>query len=67
MNIEGMHCNACVNRVTKALENVQGAKVNTVTIGLARVSYDPEKTGPHALLAAVNDIGFKASQGEQKG
>lgn len=67
MKIDGMHCNACVNRVTKALEKVDGVTVNTVTIGLARVSYDPGKTAPQALLSAVNTMGFTASHGEQKG
>ena len=67
IKIDGMHCNSCVNRVTKALEKVDGVTVNTVVIGLARVSYDPEKTAPHHLLAAVNNIGFTASHGEHKG
>ncbi|MCC7498171.1 MAG: heavy-metal-associated domain-containing protein [Bryobacterales bacterium] len=64
MKIGGMHCNSCINRVTKALEKVDGVKVNTVTIGLARVSYDPAKTHPQSLLDAVNNIGFTATHGE---
>ncbi len=67
MKIDGMHCDSCVNRVTRALEKVEGVKVNTVVIGLARVSYDPEKTVPQSLLEAVNKIGFTASHGEHKG
>lgn len=67
IKIDGMHCNACVNRVTKALEKVNGVKVNTVAIGQARVAYDPARIGPEALLDAINSIGFTAARDEQQG
>jgi copper chaperone len=40
LNIEGMHCGACVRRVTQALERIPGAEVIEVRIGAARVKTD---------------------------
>lgn len=37
LNIDGMHCGACVRRVTQALERIPGAEVLEVRIGAARV------------------------------
>ena len=39
--IEGMHCDACVRRVRKAIEKVAGAHVEDVQIGSAVISIDP--------------------------
>jgi copper chaperone len=38
--IDGMHCQACVARVRKALEKVDGARVDRVDVGSAEVSVD---------------------------
>lgn len=67
IKIDGMHCNACVNRVTKALEKIGGVKVNSVVVGQAQVAYDPARTDPNSLLDAVNAIGFSASRDAQQG
>lgn len=63
LKINGMHCNSCVNRVTRVLEKLDGVRVKAVTIGMANVAYDPEKTGPAVLVSAVNAVGFQASEG----
>ncbi|MBI5084822.1 MAG: heavy-metal-associated domain-containing protein [Acidobacteria bacterium] len=60
--IEGMHCGACVNRVTNALQQVDGVQVQRVEVGSAEVTYDPGKTAPAAIAGAVNRIGFKARE-----
>ena len=63
MNIEGMTCNGCVNTVTKALKaipGVQDAKVN-FEVGSAEVSYDPARTSTEAMVAAVGEAGYTAS------
>lgn len=37
LNIEGMHCSACVRRVRAALATVPGASVQDVKVGQATV------------------------------
>ena len=54
--IEGMHCEACVQRVRKALEKA-GAHVESVQIGSAVVTIGGERE--EAALAAVRDAGYE--------
>ena len=61
LQIQGMHCGACVRRVNAALEKVGGVKVNSVEVGSARVSIDPQQVRPEQLVEAVNRIGFQAT------
>ena len=56
LNIEGMHCGACVRRVTQALERIQGAEVVEVRIGAARVKTDD----PAQAVAALAKSGYTA-------
>ena len=56
--IEGMHCGACVRRVTSALQGVDGVQVSSVEIGLAKITFDAEKTSAKEISAAVDRIGF---------
>jgi copper chaperone len=56
LNIEGMHCGACVRRVTQALTRVPGTVVDEVRIGAARVQ--SENLAP--LLAALTKAGYTA-------
>lgn len=37
IKVDGMHCQACVRRVQKALEKVSGAEVLEVAVGSVRV------------------------------
>ncbi len=60
LSIEGMHCGACVRRVTAALEKLDGVKVENVEVGTARVLYDPQSASPDKIRDAVNRIGFEA-------
>ena len=41
LSIDGMHCDTCVQRVTKALGSLSGVRVNTVSVGEARVLAEP--------------------------
>lgn len=61
LSIQGMHCGACVRRVTAALNNVPGVRVNNVEIGSAKLEFDSGATPVSQIVAAVNDIGFTAS------
>jgi copper chaperone len=56
LNIEGMHCDACVRRVGRALHSVLGTVVEEVRIGTARVQ--AEEIAP--LLAALTKAGYTA-------
>ena len=56
--IEGMHCQACVRRVQKAIEKVEGAQVEAVEVGSATVQTRPELEA--AVLDAVREAGYPA-------
>ena len=57
--IDGMHCGACVRRVSQALEATPGLNVAEVRLGAARVSAE-ELPSVDAAIAAVVKLGFKA-------
>ena len=61
LTIEGMHCGACVRRVTNALTAVPGVRIESVDVGSAKVEYDPATASADQIAAAVDKIGFKAS------
>jgi copper chaperone len=52
LNIEGMHCGACVRRVTQALTRVPGTEVLEVRIGAARLKAGDSKLAIAALAKA---------------
>jgi copper chaperone len=60
LSIEGMHCGACVRRVTTALEAVPGVQLGAVEVGSAKLAFDPEEATAQEIAAAVNGIGFPA-------
>jgi copper chaperone len=61
LSIEGMHCGACVRRVTDALQKVDGVEVDSVEVGSAKLAFNPEETTADQIAAAVNRIGFPAN------
>lgn len=60
--ITGMHCGACVRRVTVALEKIQGVQIGAVEIGSARLEYDPAQADPTLIMASIEKIGFSAAK-----
>ena len=56
--IDGMHCEACVKRVRKAIEKVGGARVESVEVGSAAVAVGP--AGETAVLEAIRQAGYEA-------
>ena len=60
LSIEGMHCGACVRRVTTALEAVPGVQLGAVEVGSAKLAFDPEEATAQEIACAVNGIGFPA-------
>lgn len=60
LRIEGMHCGACVRRVSQALESAQGIHVEEVRIGAARVSSGENPPPVETALAALEKAGYTA-------
>jgi copper chaperone CopZ len=60
LSIEGMHCGACVRRVTTVLQGVKGVDVGSVEVGSAQIAFDPNQASADEIAAAVNRIGFSA-------
>ena len=63
LKIDGMHCMACVKRVTAALEKIPGVRVDAVEVGSARVGYNPSQATTEQITAAIGKIGFNAQVG----
>jgi copper chaperone len=60
--IDGMHCDACVQRVRKAVVKVEGARVDSIEVGSAVVSVDPKRED--AVLEAVRKAGYEPRKSE---
>lgn len=61
LNIKGMRCASCVNRIEKALlKNSIEAEVNLAT-EKARIKFDSSKLSPEKIIHLISDIGFEAS------
>ena len=56
LNIEGMHCGACLRRVTQALERTPGTEVVEVRVGAARIQTDD----PGPAIASIAKAGYTA-------
>ncbi|HYA86659.1 MAG TPA: copper ion binding protein [Nitrospirota bacterium] len=61
LKIQGMTCNHCVMRVSKALKAVTGVQDAKVDLQKAEaaVTFDESKVAPEKLSAAVVDAGYK--------
>jgi copper chaperone len=60
LRIEGMHCGACVRRVSQALEAATGIQVEEVRIGAARLSSSEDPPPVQTALAALQSAGYTA-------
>lgn len=63
LNIKGMTCASCVNRVEKALKKGDGVAQASVNLATekARVTFDDKKLNPAALISLVEKAGYEAS------
>jgi len=62
VSVEGLSCVTCEIPVRHALRKIDGVKsvqVNAAT-KTAVVDYDPGKTDPAQLIAAINSTGYRA-------
>lgn len=59
--VNGMMCGSCESAVSKAVTKVDGVKSVDADSGSgeAVVSYDPTKTSPEKITAAINTTKFK--------
>lgn len=60
LSIEGMHCGACVGRVTSVLKGIEGVEVGVVEVGSASAKFDSAKVSAEAIATAIDRIGFSA-------
>ena len=57
INVPGMHCVKCVERITKALEN-EGIKA---AVSLENKTVTVNDTDARSAAEAIDDIGFECS------
>ncbi len=60
LQIDGMHCGACVRRVSQALESTPGVVVKEVRLGEARLSSNEEPAAVDLAIAAIAKAGYTA-------
>ncbi len=59
LRIDGMHCGACVRRVSQALAT-EGLTVKEVRLGAARVDSDQDPPPVDRALAVIQKAGYSA-------
>jgi len=60
LRIDGMHCGACVRRVTQALNATGNIEVEEVRIGAARLKSTDENPPVDAVIASLAKAGYNA-------
>jgi Cu+-exporting ATPase len=62
LNLTGMSCASCANRIESILQNLPGVEHAGVNFaaGKAYVDYDPKHTDTSAMIKAVEDAGYSA-------
>ncbi|WP_280160088.1 heavy metal translocating P-type ATPase [Priestia megaterium] len=60
LQITGMTCAACSNRIEKGLKKIEGVKEANVNLALERstVIFDPSKTSPQAFEEKIEKLGY---------
>ncbi len=60
INIEGMHCDHCVKRVTDALNSIEGVDKVKVNLAKKEVVITSEKEISDELInSKINELGFQ--------
>ncbi len=59
IQIAGMSCMHCVAAVKKELAATEGVEVEEVTIGSARVRYNPERARKENIFEAIEEAGYE--------
>ncbi|MFP7735188.1 heavy metal translocating P-type ATPase [Priestia aryabhattai] len=60
LQITGMTCAACSNRIEKGLKKIEGVKEASVNLALERstIIFDPSKTSPQAFEEKIEKLGY---------
>lgn len=58
LEIQGMSCQHCVNRVKKTIEALSGIVQSDVQIGKADITLDTNRITPDAIRQAIEDAGY---------
>ncbi|USD19256.1 cadmium-translocating P-type ATPase [Priestia megaterium] len=60
LQITGMTCAACSNRIEKGLKKIEGVKEANVNLALERstIIFDPSKTSPQAFEEKIEKLGY---------
>ena len=66
ISVQGMTCSSCVQHIQSVVHELPGVESISVTLEAkcATISYDPMKTSPQELCAAIDDMGFEAALSE---
>ena len=63
VQVTGIRCERCVNRLAAALHGHEGLEVaNANLMGQVTLSWDEERTDLDALLTAMSNAGFRPVQ-----
>ena len=62
LKVEGMHCQNCVKAVTEAVSALPGAKGVVVSLEKGEVTWEAMDVSIEEVKAAIEDIGFDASE-----
>ncbi len=62
LTISGMHCESCATGIRAMLHRTDGVLKAEVSYEERRatVEYDPAKTSPEKIVAAIEKLGYKA-------
>jgi copper chaperone len=60
LRIDGMHCGACVRRVSQALAGTEGVEVKEVRVGAARIASEQDGPAADRAIAALAKAGYPA-------
>lgn len=62
LQVANMTCGSCVGTITETANGLPGVASTEVnlTLGTAKVAYDPQKISPEAIASAVSGAGFPA-------
>ena len=58
LQIDGMHCDHCVEAVRSALESLRDVRVQSVDVGTATVSYD-DSVSMEQIATVLDDAGYE--------
>ncbi|ROP37259.1 heavy-metal-associated domain-containing protein [Actinosynnema sp. CA-299493] len=59
INVEGMTCNSCVNKVTDAVSAVDGVEDVDVDVASGEVTVSGSQVDPEIVRTAVTEAGYR--------